>query len=180
LDLTAPEFKKYTKLNIPLGFVVTSDLFPEGSPLVIRTLEGDEETHASADVYLMLGLFREIYPIKREKWESSYILTDEMFTNEPDELQESDRDYVPRVINRNTGQIAELSSMIMSAQSCAAKGEVFIYATPLTKHAKVFTEWNNDGYMYGEPGDMLAVRSDDHNDVYIIRKSVFERTYAEV
>jgi phosphoglycolate phosphatase len=180
LDMSEPQWVKYKKLNIPLGFVVTSDIFPEGTPLVIRTLEGDAVTTASTDVYLMLGLFREVYPIAFSKWENSYMLTDEMFANEFDELKQFDeRDYIPRVINRNTSEIAELSALMMSAQSCCAKGEVSILARPLTKPTKVFTDWSGDGYMYGGAGDYLAVRSDDPNDVYIIRGSIFAKTYAK-
>jgi phosphoglycolate phosphatase len=182
LDTDDGSFKKYVKFKTPLGFVVTSDLFASGSPLVIRTLEGDEETQSGDDVYLMLGLFREIYPIKYEKWDNSYMLTDEMFANETDELEliKGDRDYVPRVINKTTGEVAELSQIVNAAQSCVAKGEIFIYARPLEKPTKVFTTWNLDGYMYGEPGDLLAVRSDDPNDVYIIHKKIFVKTYEEV
>jgi phosphoglycolate phosphatase len=180
LNINAPEFKKYVKKNIPIGFVVSSDIFPEGTPLVIRTLEGDAETQASSSTYLMIGIYREIYPINIKKWENSYMLTDDMFATDADVLKKTDGGYAPKVINRNTGEIAELSSILMSAQSCVAKGEMFIYAKPLTHHTKVFTEWNNDGYMYGKPGDLLAARSDDHNDIYIIRKKIFEETYEEV
>lgn len=45
---------------------------------------------------------------------------------------------------------------------------------------KVFTAWDEEKYMLGKEGDYLAVRMDDLHDIYIIEKSIFQRTYEEI
>jgi len=168
-NLDVERMTEYKKLKIPVGFALSTDIFAEGTPMLIRTLEGDTEAEASKDTYLMIGILGEVYPIKAEKFNMSYALTDKDF--------ETDFTYSPTVKNKITGDSTEI---IRFAKSCVAKGETNIYAMPLEKNTKVFTTWNIDGYMYGKPGDYLAVRTDDFNDVYIIRKDIFEKTYQKI
>ena len=63
---------RYRKKPLPLGFVRTEEVFPAGTPLAIRTLEGDAFTISGEDVYIMVGVQQEVYPIKRAKFEGSY------------------------------------------------------------------------------------------------------------
>ncbi|MCL2697482.1 MAG: DHH family phosphoesterase [Oscillospiraceae bacterium] len=168
-DLDITKMTKYVKMKIPLGFVMSADIYEKGTPLLIRTLEGDTEAQAGENIYFMIGPLGEVYPIKAEKWANSYTLTDENFAKE--------YVYSPTARNKITGETVEL---IKHAKSCIAKGEMHIYAAPLTKNTKVFTAWNTEGYMYGKPGDLIAVRSDDNNDVYIIRQDIFKKTYFKI
>jgi len=158
--------QEYRKRNIPVGFVASTDIFSEGEPVLIRTLEGDTEIEASKDILFMIGILGEVYPITTEKWGRNYALTDCAF--------EADYDYSPTAKNKVTGDSVEIAPF---AKPCLATGEVHIFAAPVTKNTKVFTSWNVTGYMFGAPGDYIAVRSDDHNDVYIIRRDIFEKTY---
>jgi phosphoglycolate phosphatase len=156
----------YKKKKIPIGYVPSADIFGPQSPIMIRTLEGDAEATVSDDIYIMVGIFGEAYPIRRQKFMQTYktgkgkIKTDYL--------------YSPTVRNRATGEVKELRGII---KPCVAKGSVTIHARPVTKVTKVFTSWNTDGYMLGKPGDYIAVRSDDYNDVYIVRKDIFDITY---
>ncbi|MCL2697255.1 MAG: DHH family phosphoesterase [Oscillospiraceae bacterium] len=161
--------KKYAKKLIPRGFAVSSDVFREGTPLLIRTLEGDTNISSSSDIYLMAGMEGEVYPIKAEKFDKFYRVCSETTS--------IDCEYEPIVKNELTGMTKELKPLL---KYCVSIGGAPIFALPLTRSTKVFTEWNPGGYMHGEPGDYLAVRCDDLNDVYIINKSVFEKTYEEV
>lgn len=34
---------RYKKKKLPLGYVVLTDMYPEGTPIIVRTLEGDLE-----------------------------------------------------------------------------------------------------------------------------------------
>ena len=63
------------------------------------------------------------------------------------------------------------------AKLCLPKGDNVIYAMPLTKRTKVFSESNKGEYFVGREGDYLAMREDDMNDIYIIQKEIFEDTY---
>ena len=173
-DIDVSQMKSYKKLKIPVRYVKTTDIFVEGTPILIRTLEGDAEAVACESTYLMIGISGEVYPIKTEKFKSSYT------TISASEALKSEfpfsYTYSPIVKNKITGEIVEL---ITHSKSCVATGEVSIFAKQLTRNTKVFTRWNPDGYMYGGEDDYLAVKAKDINDVYIIQKDIFDKTYEE-
>ena len=164
LDISA--MARYKKKHIPVGYVLSTLVFEEGTPLLIRTLEGDVDTFASRDIYFMIGIKGEVYPMKREKFERSYRPIAEAFTFEAE--------YYPSVRNRITG---EATSLVDHMSACVATGDVYIWARPLTKNAKVFTSWDPSKYMAGKTEDFIAVRQDDIHDVYIIEKNIFFLTY---
>lgn len=159
----------YKKAKITLGFVRSTDVFPQGSPLLLRTLEGDVETLSSEDVYIMIGIQGEVYPIRREKFERSYQEVDKPF-----DIQVQ---YAPTVRNRVSGEVLGLTNHM---KACVSTGEVYIYAKPLTKDTKVFISWGYGKYMSGKIGDYIAVRQDDMTDVYIIGKDIFTKTYVPI
>jgi phosphoglycolate phosphatase len=165
-NLDVSMMKKYRKNNLSVYYAKTVDIFKKGIPLTVRTLEGDAETEAADDIYLMVGIEGEVYPIKADKWNKSYKAVDGGFNY--------DFEYPPSVINRITAESVKIMGF---AKPCVSTGEVHIYAMPLSRNTKVFTAWNEDGYMVGKPGDYIAVRADDHNDVYIIREDIFYETY---
>ena len=165
-NLNTASMDKYRKRRIPVGFVKSTDVFTAGTPMLIRTLEGDAEAEASDDILLMVGIMGEVYPIQTDKFTKSYTMTDDHF--------EPDFEYSPTVRNKITGDSVELVAYI---KPCVAEEEICIYAMPAAKNTKVFTAWNTEGYMYGKSGDYIAVRADDRKDVYIIRKDIFIKSY---
>ena len=166
--------EKYSKLLLPIGFVKTVDVVPTGTELVIRTLEGDSQVIAHPDIYIMVGVKQEVYPIKREKFEASYNEREEGYTRDKRFFAEDF--YAPTVRDKALGQIHDLIPYI---RSCIPSGEVSIFAYRLEKRTKVFTSWNLDGYMFGDVGDFLAIRDDDSHDMYVIEKEIFHHTYAK-
>lgn len=168
-DLDITGMNQYKKNNIPVGYVPSTDVFEEGTPLLVRTLEGDVDTVSSRDIYFMIGIKGEVYPMKREKFEKSYQVLNQSFSFEAE--------YYPSVRNRFTGDAV---SLLGHMRACRATGQVYIYARPLTKNTKVFTAWDPVKYMAGKAGDFIAVRQDDEHDVYIIEKSIFHLTYSPV
>jgi phosphoglycolate phosphatase len=169
LDVAA--MPKYVKKKIPVLSVPSIDIFPPGTRIMIRTLEGDAEAIASADTVFIIGILGEVYPIQAEKFRRSYRPLAGV------EKPGRNFSYAPTVKNKITGDSAELFPY---ALPCLAAEEAVIHAVPLSRHTKVFTVWNPDGYMSGKPGDYIAVRRDDHNDVYIIRQDIFHQTYEPV
>jgi phosphoglycolate phosphatase len=161
--------EKYRKRPVPIGYVKSTDVFAAGTPMIIRTVEGDVETTASDDTYIMIGVIGEAYPLQADKFKRSYSLSDKPF--------EADFDYFPTVKNKVTGESAEL---VRYVKSCVATGEVHIFATHVEKNTKVFTAWDNEGYVYGKQGDYIAIRADDYNDVYIIRNDIFLKSYEKM
>ena len=161
--------KKYEKKQQRLGCAELSRLFPLGTEVMIRTLEGDINLRVEKDIFIMIGIEGEVYPIKREKLESSYTYSEEPF----------DRtfEYDPSVTDAVSG---ERKSVLKYARSVLSTGSVRIYAKPLTEHIKLFTAWDEERYYSGEPGDYIVVREDDPHDIYVINKRLFDGLYREV
>lgn len=158
--------KLYKKLPLSVGFVKSADVFPGGTKITIRTLEGDVDTITDENTYLMIGIMGEVYPIKKERFETSYSLLDLPYIWE--------LEYAPVILQRITG---ERYDILPYAKSCVPNDEKFVRAVKLTKPAKVFTEWDLEKYYIGERGDWLVANEDDYNDCYIVRNDIFEKSY---
>ncbi|GHS89913.1 hypothetical protein FACS189487_11020 [Campylobacterota bacterium] len=157
----------YRKLAVPVGFARTLDIFPEGTPITVRTLEGDIETIASAEIYLMVGVEGEVYPIARERFEKSY--------EELNRSYDAHGEYEPNAACKLSGERRKLSPI-----ACLPTSAKVVRAAPLAKDTKLFTHWNNEGYFVGRAGDFLAAQNDDFSDVYIVKKEIFEKTYEAI
>jgi phosphoglycolate phosphatase len=160
-----PLFRKRMR---PVGFAKSRDMFSAGTRITIRTLEGDVDTVAGDEIYLMIGILGEVYPILRDKFEKSYVVRDEPYT-EPLE-------YAPTVINRVTG---ERLSVLPFARACLPRGENLVRATPLQGDTKVFTHWDTEKYFHGSRGDFLVAGEGDYEECYIVRRDIFFDSYEE-
>jgi phosphoglycolate phosphatase len=174
-EMDINKLEKYRKKAIPIGFVRSIDVFPAGTELLIRTLEGDTHVTADPDIYIMIGLDWRVWPIKRVKFEASYRELDNPYKQ--DEQLKSENRYEPTVKDRIQ---SEAKSLLPFVRSCVPTGESVIYAKKLERRTKVFTPWNLEGYMFGDIGDYLAIRSDDIKDAYVIEKSIFHKTYTKI
>jgi len=175
LNLDFGEMKKYRKKAIPIGYVHTTDLFPVGTDIIIRTIEGDTHVTSDPEIFIMVGICQEIWPRKRSNFESTYDVPEGAY--EPDKSFWEDNHYEPTVKDRIFGESIPLGPYI---RPCVPCGEAVIFGKKLEKRTKVFTSWNQEGYMFGDIGDYLAVRGDDFNDAYVIEREIFYKTYEEV
>ena len=157
---------RYRERKLPLGYVKLSEVYAVGTPIMVRTLEGDLEITVEDNTYLMIGIQGEVYPIKAEKFKRSY--------QEIAQPYEIDTEYVPSVHNRTDGSVKVVTAY---AKSCVPTGETLIYAKPIDTQMKIFTAWDPVNYMSGKPGDYMAARLDDLHDIYIIEKNIFQKTY---
>lgn len=159
----------YRKQPLKVGYARITDLFPAGTTVNIRTLEGDLDVTIEDDMYLMIGAYGEVYPIRKEKFERSYSISDEpyVFTGE----------YEPTVRESVEGRAV---SIVPYAKTCISTGIVDIFAAPLQKRTKIFTLWDTEKYMLGEVGDYIAVRKDDIHDVYMIQGDIFNDIYKPI
>ncbi|MGL5438111.1 MAG: DHH family phosphoesterase [Lachnospiraceae bacterium] len=167
------QMKRYRKKPVTVGYVILTDLYPEGTEVTIRTLEGDAVFIVTAATYLMVGIKGEVYPIATNKFQRSYQVLEEEFSF-PAELVD-DRFYAPTIRERLYGRTLDLHPHI---RACRALEQSMIYARPLKRNTKVFyTSVYIDGYMFGRPGDYLAARCDDPKDIYVIEARIFDLTY---
>jgi len=164
VDLT--DFMLFVKKPIPVGYVPITKIFPVGEKVHIRTLEGDLEIESREGVNILIGIKGEVYPVTPERFELSYTASDDDYY--------FNGDYAPLVKNPVTGEKIDL---LPYAKCCYSTGTSRIYAKPIDHRVKIFTAWDKDKYMLGKPGDFLAAREDNLNDVYIIEKKIFFKTY---
>ncbi len=162
-------FKRYRKKAAKYGYVISTELFPEGTECKIRTIEGDVHIICREDIYLMIGYQGEVYPIERKAFDKKYNVTSDSFYRE--------FEYPPSVINLSEGKQYPL---MPKARECEAGAGAVIYAKPLRKFTKVITRWDYEGYMSGNRNDMLCYSDGDNRDVYIALKEIFELTYEEI
>ena len=66
------------------------------------------------------------------------------------------------------------------AQAVVSSGGGLIYAKPLDRSVKIFTQWDEEKYYLGNVGDYIAVREEDEHDIYIIKKHLFPLLYKQV
>ncbi|MBO7472920.1 MAG: DHH family phosphoesterase [Ruminococcus sp.] len=159
--------KRFRKKEFILGYVPTTILSPDGDNINIRMLEGDITVTPDPDIYLMVGVIGEVYPIKRDKFEKKYIDCD----RKPDV---SSYYYPPSALIGHKKTNRHLTEYL---RGCKASGKTEIYAVKLNNFTKLYSLWDQEHYMYGNIGDYLAHPAHDSNDLYIIRGDIFELTY---
>ncbi len=166
------EMKEYQKADAPWACVRTVDIVPAGVPIRIRTLENDTGiiVESGENVYVMIGCLGEVYQIQREKFESSYEMSDEKL-----DIFEQYMEFIPYVERVEDGVHIAIDE---KARICYPKKEASILAQPLKRRSKVFAK-NSQDYFVGMQGDYLAIKKEDLQDLYIIREEVFRRTYEE-
>ncbi len=120
-------------------------------------------------LYIMIGVDGEVYHSEEHKLKESYDLTEEPFPVDPE------NPWQPRVY-RYAGREAKL--LAPYARKCVAKDQALIWASQLNCRLDVRTMWK--GKNLGERGDWLASRDSDRQDIYIIKKGIFEKTYEKV
>ncbi len=162
----------YTKVRTPQGYVAAGDVLPIGTPVTVRTLEGDIDMTIEEDLIIMIGIKGEVYPQRREYFHRNYVESNTKYT---ELLNGGNTEYIPTIRNRIDGSAREITQY---AGVCIPKGETYIYARELQNRVKVFTAWDKEKYMLGRPGDFLAVRHDDLHDIYVVEQDIFFKTYA--
>ena len=168
--LDTSDMPLYTKLQQRLGTVKLTDVFPAGSIVELRTLEGDVNVTINEDTYLMIGIEGEIYPISEQKLANSYDFTGFQFSRE--------FEYEPSIRNTATGDIKLV--MPYAKTVISPPGTARIYAKPLDHAVKLFTAWDDEKYYSGNIGDYIAVREDDPHDIYVIKGRLFDSLYKRV
>jgi len=166
----------YEKRPLPIGYVKATDMYPEGTYVSIRTLEGDMAFVIKEDTYFIIGVEGEVY-----KNDEAYFISH----NDPtDERYKISGEYAPTVhlaINAADfpAEAGSTKNLQDYAKTCIPKAKSRVHARQLTKRTKVFVPWS-DSYMLGKPGDFMVARTENPRDVYIVAKDIMEKSYALV
>ena len=159
-------FFLYRKRPVHAGVADLNTVFLPGTRVMLRTLEGDIDLIVDPDQLLMIGANGEAYPIRCDAFREKYRMVNEPYCFAAD--------YIPTVRDYSTGKQVDLPAI---TKACDAIGNSLVYAKQLQKRTHVFTIWDSRKYIYGKPGDWIAVQKDNPDDVYIIAKKIFENTY---
>lgn len=160
--------KAYQKRPVIQGYVRCSRLFPGERRLRVRMMEGDIIIRGGPGVYLMIGLAGEVYPISKEVFRRRYLPAEEPFG--PRCL------YEPTVTDLEGNRCVPLLPL---AESCRSR-ERRVLARPLERGIKLFTAWDAERCLKGEPGDWLVQSRDDAGDWYVVTGEMFSLLYEQV
>lgn len=166
----------YQKKRLPIGYVRAMDMYPVGTKVEVRMLEGDIPFTVQKDTYFIIGVESEVY-----KNDEAYFLAHNDPVDMPYQFQGA---YAPTVheavkeagLNGKAGARKNLKDF---ARTCIPKDGSFVHARQITRRTKVFVSWS-DSYMLGVPGDWLVGRIENPGNVYIVREDVFAKTYTSV
>ena len=155
----------YQKCPVLHGFVRCSEAFPKRTRLHIRMLEGDIVINATPETYLMIGLAGEVYPIEKRTFENAYTPVDT--------LPDLNILYSPVVLDKDSRTRVDL---LRYAKGCMSR-EKRVLAKQLAHGLKIFTLWDRDSYLTGNPGDWLVQRKENERDRYIVKQDIFSLLY---
>lgn len=169
VDFSSSEL--YRKIKRPIGYIVANEVFPDNTPITVRTLEGDMNLVVEPDLVITIGMKGEVYLHSLEHFNNLY----EMVHSKCD-IEECTvhMKYEPVVINRITGDRVNLAEF---AHTCMEINETLVHVRKLDKAVKVFTKWDEEKYMLGHPGDFLMVKKDDIHDIYVVTEDIFGISY---
>ena len=172
-DVEISDMDIYVKKPVTLGYVWARDLLSVGTPITVRTLEGDLDIRVEDDLVIMVGIRGEVYPNRLSRFEKSYEVTQKSYREYGARIG-GGLLYEPTIHNRETEEVMKL---IDHAKLCISDGGRRVLAKELTKRVKVFTAWDGEKYMLGRPGDFLVVGYEDRNDIYMVERDIFFHTY---
>lgn len=161
--------KVYRKKAPMLGLVRLDDILSVGAQIHIRTMEGDMDVQVQEKHCLVIGTEGEITVLSEDAFVRNFKLREEAYAFEGS--------YEPMM--KGTAD-SDKASLIPMARACTYKDEVKVYARPLTRRVKLFTEDNREKYVLGNEGDYLTVHVEDLQKAYIIERSEFLKDYEEI
>ena len=162
------QMKPYRKKKVNVGYVCADQFAHDGDWIHIHMLEGDTVRRASADLYFVVGVIGEVYPLTRKQFEEKYMLCNTK--PKTDEYTEPST-----VLVEGAESSTDLKEYM---QGCQARIS-HIYAKKLEHYTRVFPLWDSDNYLYGNPGDYLVCAPDNPKDVYMIQSKIMEKLYCE-
>ncbi|SER76630.1 DHH family phosphoesterase [Lachnobacterium bovis] len=162
--------KVYKKKEVELGYVRLSDLYESGSSVYIRTFSKDVKINVESGVIIMLDGKGDVWEISEEYFNENYV-------SKPGKYKLDNVEYMPTVKSVNTGITIGLGYY---AKKCVFDGREIVYAKPVEKNVKIFSQDNEDDYILGKKGDYLVIKCKDVRDLSICEKDKFMDSYKRV
>lgn len=160
------KFSLYEKKPYSYGFVKTTDIFEAGISCKVRNYEGDVFVDTDENIYLLIGLYGEVSPIEKEKFEQLYQESGKKF--------EHAFDYVPSIISLRENKMLDIMPY---ARECISKKGPRIWVKRLISPARVISRSDYEKNIYGRAGDYLCFPENDKQGIYIIKRELFGELY---
>lgn len=161
--------EKYLRRNIEIGYVQANSFFAEGTEVVVRTLERDIEHIIHDDSYILVSETDTVVILPYEEMIKKYQLEEDTCNMK--------LEYEPRIKNIQTGESKEV---LKGMKRCSYLGTMQVYAKPLQRGVKIFSEEYPHSYLVGNPGDYLVNRCDHVQGYSIVRAEMFHQIYQKV
>ena len=158
----------YHKKKALAGYARAMDLVPEGTEILLRTPEGDIIRKAAPELYILIDTEHEVSYVTEEGLRRDYELTDEEFPMDGEWL------WQPKAYHAGKKEAMLLAPC---AKKCVTKDSPRIWAAQLNCRLEVLV-WGD--WHLGEIGDWLVCQEDDHQNAYVIPRTVFEQSYERV
>ncbi|MDL2317115.1 DHH family phosphoesterase [Desulfovibrio sp. OttesenSCG-928-A18] len=172
-ELYRAHMRPHVKKEIIVGYVPSSPLFPPGTRLQLRMLEGDAMITASENLYIVVGIQGEVHFTNRADFEAAYTpLPGIRGSYRPAFAPE----YMPTVSPATSGEVLQLMQYLSRCKSRADAAPVL--ASQLEGKVKVFPAWDEDNYLLGDKGDWLLMRKDRPDELWVVGQRVFPVLYA--
>lgn len=169
--VTIADMDCVTEKRLLLGYVRIQEVFPYGTPITIRSGEGDLSMVVASDFYIVIGSIGEITVKTREAFEKEYEIVETKYCEEICSLRKG---YIPTVKNQADGTAKKMQEY---ARVCRNRESEKVYIRKLKQTVKVFTLKNEEEYQLGKEGDYLAVRCNNLQDIFIVEKELFHKMY---
>lgn len=170
----ASGMKQYKRKVIPASFVDPTEILPEGTPITIRTLEGDRDLQVTKDSYIVLGMRGDAFVLTKERFRKRYKPVEQVSDRS---LYLYKTEYEPVMKNRENGKDYRLSDY---ARGCVTTDELDVQAVKLDHGVKVFNDRDKNRYMLGNPGDYLLIPEGNMSDIYVVPAELFVVLYEEM
>lgn len=173
-DLSAEPL--YQKKQLKIGYVRATDMYPAGTRVEVRMLEGDQNFSIDEDTFFIIGAEGEVYINKEAIFQENNEAVDAPY--------QFHGEYAPLIhkairMKGSDEEVMAPKNLTACAKTCITKPGRRIHARCLKRMTKVVIPWS-DSYLLGMPGDYLAARQDNLTDIYIIKKNIFLKTYEPV
>ncbi len=164
------------RTDIVIGYMPATKLYPEGTMINVRTMEGDAVEQIAKDTYLLFGVTGEPYTNREDFFLKQYTPCNKTY--------QFSSEYPPRITKVDTGdgggvsepiQLETLQSLV---STCSLKSGHKVFARPLTCRTKIFSPYRED-YLFGEPGDWLVANAQTPKKVHIVKKEIFPQLYEQ-
>lgn len=159
-------FRNYVRRQIAYGYLESTDLFPVGTRVRVRSIdEEDLIITVQEQMLFIIGDRGDVNAVSRSTFESNYRTADWKF-----ELKDSEYNPTIRLDQEGSSGV----SLIERAKTCFPIDQNPVMAMQLEHNIKLFDLWDTKAYKKGDEGDYLLMRNHSAQDLYIVSKDLFE------